>query len=128
MSLGIFLADDELNVRHALRLLLEQAGYKIAGESGEAESMLVKIQASPPAVILLDWELPSLNAQCFMAALGRGCPGTKVIALSARPDARLEALAVGVDAFVSKGNPPEDLLAALRKITQEAPLIVSPEC
>jgi hypothetical protein len=35
-----------------------------------------------------------------------------LIALSGLPAARQEALAAGVDSFVSKGDPPEKLLAA----------------
>jgi DNA-binding NarL/FixJ family response regulator len=37
-----------------------------------------------------------------------------VIALSGRSEARLAALSAGADAFVSKGDPPERLLAAIR--------------
>jgi DNA-binding NarL/FixJ family response regulator len=36
-----------------------------------------------------------------------------VVALSGRPESRRTALAAGVNAFVSKGEPPERLLAAV---------------
>jgi two-component system invasion response regulator UvrY len=116
MSQRIFLADDELNVRQALRLLLEQAGFTVVGEARNVESLLDQVCAFPPDVILTDWELPGLMAQRLMITLRGYCPETKVIALSVRPDARPNALAVGVDAFVSKGNPSDELLAALRSI------------
>ncbi|MEJ2600226.1 MAG: response regulator transcription factor [Anaerolineales bacterium] len=119
MSQRIFLADDELNVRQALRLLLEQAGFTVVGEACNAESLQNQVCASPLDVILIDWELPGLKAQHFMTTIRGHCPETKVIALSARPDARPSALAVGVDAFVSKGHPSDELLAALRSITME---------
>ena len=41
-------------------------------------------------------------------------PESFVVALSGLPEARREALAAGADAFVSKGDPPEKLLAAVR--------------
>jgi DNA-binding NarL/FixJ family response regulator len=37
-----------------------------------------------------------------------------IIALSSRPGARPLALAAGADVFVSKGDPPDRLLAAIR--------------
>ena len=40
-------------------------------------------------------------------------PGLHVIVLSARPEARQEALASGADGFVSKMDHPEKLLAAV---------------
>jgi DNA-binding NarL/FixJ family response regulator len=115
----IFLADDELNVRQALRLLLEQDGFTVVGEARNADSLLGQVCTLPPDVILMDWELPGLRAQHFITKIRGDCPGTKVLALSARPDARPSALEVGVDAFVSKCNPSDELLAALRSITME---------
>ncbi len=41
--------------------------------------------------------------------------GKAVVALSGRPEARQAALDAGVDAFVSKGDPPELLLKAMDK-------------
>jgi DNA-binding NarL/FixJ family response regulator len=119
MSQRIFLADDELNVRQALRLLLEQDGFTVVGEARNADSLLGQVCTLPPDVILMDWELPGLRAQHFITKIRGDCPGTKVLALSARPDARPSALEVGVDAFVSKCNPSDELLAALRSITME---------
>jgi DNA-binding NarL/FixJ family response regulator len=43
-----------------------------------------------------------------------------VIALSGRPEARRAALDAGVDAFVSKGDPPERLLSMLEAALQTA--------
>jgi DNA-binding NarL/FixJ family response regulator len=119
MSQRIFLADDELNVRQALRLLLEQAGFTVVGEARNAESLMNQVCTFPPDVILMDWELPGLRARRLMTTLRGYYPETKVIALSVRPDAQPNAFAVGVDAFVSKGDPSDELLATLRSITME---------
>jgi DNA-binding NarL/FixJ family response regulator len=116
MSQRIFLADDELNVRQALRLLLEQAGFVIIGEACDAENLLARVRTLPPDVILLDWELPGLRARRLLPTLRRCCSETKVVALSVRPDAKQNALAVGADAFISKGDPSDELLATLHSI------------
>jgi two-component system response regulator EvgA len=113
---SVFLADDDLNVRQALRLLLEQAGFEIAGETVDAKGMFAQVSASPPEIILIDWELPGLKAQEGICALRTYCPGTKIIALSVRPEAQHLALAAGVDGFASKGNSSDALLSILNSV------------
>lgn len=116
MDRQIFLADDDLSVRYALRLLLEQAGYFVVGEASDAEGLLAQVCVSPPDLVLLDWELPGLRASRLLPTLRNYCHETKVVAISARPEARQIALALGVDAFISKGNPSDELLAVLDAI------------
>ncbi|HOR00296.1 MAG TPA: response regulator [Anaerolineae bacterium] len=111
----ILLADDQREVRSALRLLLEhEPGLVVINEAAEAQALLATVRAACPDVVLLDWELRGLQAAEAVQALRATCPRLRVIALSGRPEARHAALAAGADAFVSKGDPPERLLAALR--------------
>jgi len=110
----ILLADKQAEVRSALRFLLEQElGMSVVGEVAKASALLAHAAASQPDVVLLDWELPGLQATNLLSALHSPCRLTIVIALSGRPEARRAALDAGVDAFVSKGDPPERLLAIL---------------
>ncbi len=98
-----------------MRLLLEQQpGIEIVGEAVDTTGLLDWIKVVSPDVLLFDWELPGLPATALLPLLGFRCPDMRVIALSGRPEARPEALEAGVDLFVSKGDPPEKLLAALR--------------
>lgn len=120
----ILLADDQPDVRSALRLLLEQeSGLDVVGEAADAERLIEGARSEHPDVILLDWELPDHRAPGGGAYLVEGiravCPGARVIALSGRMEAGQAALAAGADAFVSKSEPPERLLAALAGIAQE---------
>ena len=109
----VLLADDQAEVRSALRFLLEQEpGIYVVGEVAEAQTIL-GLAAAQPDLVLLDWELPGLPAADLVLALRSRYVHAKVIALSGRPEARQEALDAGVDAFVSKGEPPEYLLATL---------------
>jgi len=110
----ILLADDQAKVRSALRLVLEQQpGFSILGEAVDATGLLDWVKAVCPDLVLLDWELPGLETDSLLSALRARCPHLKVIALSVRPEARRAALEAGVDAFVSKVDPPERLLAAV---------------
>jgi len=114
----VLLADEQPKVRFALRVLLErEPGLAIVGEVTNGDDLLHLVAVTLPDVVLLGWELPGLTAADVLSPLRRIQPGLLVIALSVRSEVRRLALSAGADAFVSKGDPPERLLAALR--TQE---------
>jgi DNA-binding NarL/FixJ family response regulator len=116
----ILLADDQPKVRFAMRVLLDrQPGLQIVGEVAHANSLLAQAEAACPDLVLLDWELPGLLATDLLVALRGSCPELSVIALSGRPEARQTALNAGVDAFVSKIEPPEQLLSAIADCQQK---------
>ena len=113
----ILLADDQPRVRLALRLLLEQElGANVVGEATEARDLLAQVAACRPDLVLLDWGLPGMAAEDLLIALRRTCTELAVIVLSGQPEAEEKALTAGADAFVSKADPPEQLLAAVRSI------------
>ncbi len=112
----ILLADDQPGVRFALaRLLRRQPGVKLAGEAACAAECLAGARAQAVDLVLLDWELPGASAG-LLECLRKIHPGLAVIALSGRPEAGPDALAAGADAFVSKGEPAEQLLAAIARL------------
>jgi len=126
----ILLADDQPRVCSALRLLLEQEPeLEVVGEAAEGETLLAQVASLHPDLVLLDWELPDAGGAGAMrsgepgsgarlsALLRQLYPGLWVVALSGRHEARRDAQAAGVDAFVSKGDPPERLLEALRALS-----------
>jgi len=118
----VLLADDRPKTRFALRLLLErQPGIQVVGEAADAKELLVQAKVTSPTVVLLDWELPNVGADgSALSALREMCPHLCVIALSGRPEMRKAALAAGADAFVSKTDQPERLLAAVRNAGAES--------
>lgn len=110
----IVLADHQARVRFALRAWLEQQpGLTVVGETGEAAETLSQVAAIQPDVILLDWALHDSTPD-LLSALHTACPDLRVIVLSARPEMRRAILAAGADAFVSKTDPPERVLEAIR--------------
>ncbi len=112
----IMIADDQSYVRSALRVLLRQEpDVIVVGEAVNMKQTLEQAAGQRPDLVLLDWELPGQNGISVLAKLRAARPGLVVIALSGRPEARRAALAAGVDAFVSKGDPPEQLLAAVEE-------------
>lgn len=121
----VLLADDQAWLRSAVRLLLEQEpDIEIIGEAAEIRSLLVKAETEHPHLVLLDWELPGSYepgaGRHVVRALRAIGPHIHIIVLSGRPEAGYPALAAGADYFVSKADPPEALLTALRKVKAAA--------
>ena len=110
----ILLADKQPNVRFALRALLgQQPGMEVIGEAADVEELVVVTEATAPDVLLMDWKLPGMAMGDSLLAVRSIAPGMRIIILSARPEVSVEALSAGADAFVSKADPPERLLATI---------------
>ncbi len=110
----ILIADDQPKVRFALRVTLErQPGFKTVSEAVDAADLIAQAQAVPPDLVLLDWELPGMAVEEMLCSLRQVCPHLFVIALSGKDEAREAARQVGVNAFVSKTDSPDQLLSTI---------------
>jgi DNA-binding NarL/FixJ family response regulator len=124
----VFIADDQRELRSALRLLIEQEReIEVVGEATEAVSMVAEVRETQPDLILLDWELPGIepiispaDERRLLSILRSHCPHVEIIALSGRPEAEKEALISGARAFISKGEAPHYLVSALRDIKTQS--------
>lgn len=57
----VLVADDDADIRHSVRLLLEDSGYRVT-EVGDGLTALDRIRADPdPMVVVLDLMMPRLN-------------------------------------------------------------------
>lgn len=114
----VLIADDRSEVRDALRLVLSRKStLRVVGEAADLSATLQAIDDLAPDILLLDWELPTLGERMTMAELRERYPELIVVAMSSDSSAPQEALLAGVDAFVSKTEPPDlwlDKLAHLR--------------
>ena len=110
----VLLADDQTNVRSALhKLLKHEPGVNVVGEASEAKELVSQVRTIHPDLVLLDWRLPGLSAIGSLPGLRLNNPKLLVIVMSGRPEAGQTALAAGANAFVSKIDPPENLLETL---------------
>ncbi len=117
----IIVADADQRVRSALRILLqEEPGLVVVGESSDLPSLMAQVAELVPDLVLLDWELPGRPAAAILVAQTTIDYRPMIIVFSARPESEEAVLAAGADAFVSKGDPPEALLSAFRRLTQKS--------
>jgi DNA-binding NarL/FixJ family response regulator len=114
----VMLADSHARIRWALRTVIEEEpGLTLVGEASEAQDLMLQAQFLQPDLILLEWELPG-QANGYLTELRALSPGPYVIVLSSQPEQREAVLASGAEAFVSKADAPEQLLATLRNLVR----------
>ena len=113
----ILIADDDLQVRGALRLLIEQQfDNAVVDEISRAGQLLETSLTSNPDVILLDLELPGSDRHKLLQETRCRWPAAVVIAMSALPESKREAMVWGATAFISKNDPPAAFIPLLRPI------------
>jgi DNA-binding NarL/FixJ family response regulator len=114
--MNILLADDQSRVRFALRILLEQQpGWKVTGEATDAHELLSQAENRQPNLMLLDGDLPGLDASDCLAKLKQKYPHLCIIALGEQPTGLQSNKTSYFDAYSSKANPPEYLLSVIHK-------------
>jgi CheY-like chemotaxis protein len=117
----VLVADDNKEVRSALRLALLEVSDQCSApctilEAGDATDTLILLKNRDVDVMLIDWELPGLDAVGQLPQIITGFPECTVIAISGRPEVRDEPLQKGADYFVGRNDPPAELLALLHAI------------
>jgi DNA-binding NarL/FixJ family response regulator len=110
----IILADDQPEVLSAIRLFLEQdlTSWDIR-EVSDFDSLLNHIMADCPDIILLSWELLRNQSRKLMDFVHSNCTPLTIIAMIPSIELGVEALSMGVNAYISKGDLPEKFLQVL---------------
>ena len=110
----ILLVDDEVSIQRTVGPLLRSRGYDVdLADNGALALKLVSSQS--PDLIVLDLGLPDLDGTEVCRQI-RQESGVPIIVLSARggESAKVAALDIGADDYVTKPFSPEELLARIR--------------
>ncbi|HEY2585524.1 MAG TPA: response regulator transcription factor [Tepidisphaeraceae bacterium] len=116
MTTTILLADDHALMRQGLRAMLsEQPGFRVVGEADNGRAAVRMARELRPDVVLMDVTMPGLNGIEATRSIRRDNPVTRVVAVSMHPERQFVAqmLAAGASAYVLKGCPLDELLAAI---------------
>lgn len=112
----ILLVEDDSLLRHAFRLLLEDAGYRIH-EAGTAHEAIEISREEAPDLVLLDLGLPDAPGLDVARTLRLYEPtqDTPIIALTGRvgADEKRECLEAGCTSYLTKPIEPRELLRRL---------------
>ncbi len=116
----LLLVDDDVSLLRALTISLGARGYEL-DVARTGEEALDCAAHRHPDVILLDLGLPTIDGIDVIRGL-RGWSTAPVIVLSARHQqaAKVEALDVGADDFVTKPFGMDELLARIRALLRRA--------
>ena len=115
--IDVLIADDDPELRHSVRLLLELRGYRCAEAADGREAVDLALRHAPRC-LLLDLFMPGLDGLAVARTL-RADPRTRgahIHCVSGLHDSNApqQARAAGCDRFLSKPIDPETLLEAVR--------------
>jgi len=115
----LLIAEDMHIVRSALVALLEtEDDLEVVAAVERGDQVMDALARTHPDVAVLDLEMPGGDGVSVAKRLKAESPGTKVIILTAlgRPAAVRNALAAGVNGFVLKNAPVDDLVDGIRRV------------
>ena len=81
----VVIAEDSVLLREGITRLLEESGFEVAGQAGDAEDLLRKVGAHKPDVAVIDVRMPPTHTDEGLRAARRiraEHPGTAVLMLS----------------------------------------------
>jgi two-component system response regulator AtoC len=117
----ILIVDDEVNLRHLLRVILERDGHVVA-EAQDGRAALQALERLPQIrVVLCDVRMPRVDGMSFLDAVaGRGL---SVVMMSAygSADTAVEALNRGAFDYVSKPFRADEIRSCVRRLLDRAP-------
>ena len=116
MARDVLLIEDNAQNRYLATFLLERQGYRVRSEADGARG-IAAARAHPPALILLDIQLPTMDGYTVARALRadaslRDIPIVAVTSHAMQGD-RERALAAGCTGYIEKPIDPETFVAEI---------------
>jgi two-component system response regulator AtoC len=115
----VLVVDDEENIRHLLKTILEHEGYRVRCASDGAQA-LEMLEREGFEQVLCDVRMPVMDGLAFLAELGRRQIETTVIMMSAYGtiESALEAMKAGAYDYVTKPFKRDEVVLTLRKAAE----------
>ena len=119
MTATILVVEDEPAIQELISYSLRQAGYVVFCAE-DAEQAMSVVNEALPALVLLDWMLPSMSGVEFARVLRRAAR-TKtipIIMLTARAEEidKIAGLEIGADDYITKPFSPRELIARIKAV------------
>jgi DNA-binding NarL/FixJ family response regulator len=121
MAIAVSIVEDHASLRESVRGFIQGApGFECLGAYASAEEALAEVPARPPAVVLMDINLPKMSGIECVKRLKAKLPDLQIIMLTVyeNSDRIFEALAAGACGYLVKSTPPEELLEAIEEIAK----------
>lgn len=123
-SRRILIIDDERPILMTLEALLTRRGFQV-DTAATAANGLKSLKAKPPALVLLDLQLPDAEGLHTLDQIKTDFPETQVIILTAHDSLNnaIESIKRGAYHFISKPYAPEELLSLVEKAVEKQSLL-----
>ncbi len=110
----LIVADDNPRARHGMAALMStHPEINIVGEASNGREAIIAVETAHPDVILMDVQMPIMDGVEATRQIKSRWPQVRVVALTIYPDREEEARSAGVDAFLLKGCPSDELLSVI---------------
>ena len=122
----ILIADDHAIVREGLKqILAETADMMVAGEATNGQEVLEQVRNEDWDLVFLDIAMPGKDGLETLKELKREKPKLPVLVLSIYPEEQyaVRPLEGGAAGYLTKESAPEELIAAIRKVSQKGKYI-----
>lgn len=116
-KIQVVVVDDHQVVRHSfIGLLNSQPDLSVIGEAADGVEAVQQAERLRPDVVLMDAQLPEMDGAQATLRIKERHPEIKVVGISAHAleHVRSAMLRAGVEVFVSKDVPAEELIEAVR--------------
>ena len=110
----ILVVDDDYEIRDLERQILADDGFRVIEARDGAEAMRA-IDIEPPALILLDVQMPGMDGPTFARELRSRLRRVPLVILTGVPDPKREADRCNAEAFLRKPFDAEELVRVVRK-------------
>lgn len=115
--------DDSQTIRKVAKMILGQIGYEVA-EAEDGQQAMDQCQIRMPDAILLDWSMPVMDGQDFLALFSRTFRSRKpfivYVTTEFDPTDISRAIAAGADDFMLKPFDRASLEAKFQQLPQTA--------
>jgi DNA-binding NarL/FixJ family response regulator len=118
--------DDHPTVRQGLGMMFGLTpDLELVGTVDNGEGVIEAMSELDPEIVIMDVRLPGIDGISAVKQIAEKYPKAQTVVYSAYGDKRLlsDALAAGARGYVMKGSPPEDLLRAVRTVSEGKPFV-----